>query len=56
MDKETPQEKLPYAPPELKRIELRTEEVLGVGCKSAGNVGPSATSACALTNCSNVAS
>jgi hypothetical protein len=30
----TPREKLPYEPPVLKRIELRTEEVLGTGCKT----------------------
>ena len=36
-------DKLPYQRPVLKRIELRTEEVLGGGCKLAPSTGPAST-------------
>ena len=41
--------KLPYSPPTLKVIELATDEVLGTGCKTLGDVVP--TAICGASSC-----
>lgn len=50
-DKETikSKEKQPYSPPRLRVIELVTDEVLGVGCKTISDVVP--TSICGSSGC-----
>jgi hypothetical protein len=40
-----------YCPPVLRVVELATDEVLGVGCKSASDVAP--TGLCGTTSCGN---
>lgn len=41
--------KQPYNPPKLRVIELVTDEVLGVGCKTMADVVP--TSVCGSSSC-----
>ncbi|NQU41236.1 MAG: hypothetical protein HQ523_14905 [Lentisphaerae bacterium] len=45
-DEET---KRPYQPPEIKVVELATEEVLGTGCKTLSDVVP--TAVCGSSAC-----
>ena len=42
----------PYAKPRLRCVELATDEVLGVGCKSEGGLGPSDGQLCHHGPCS----
>ncbi len=42
-------ETLPYSAPKLRVIELVTDEVLGVGCKTVSDVVP--TGLCGTTPC-----
>jgi len=44
-------EKKSYAPPKLRVIELVTDEILGVGCKTVSDVTPSGL--CGTTPCGN---
>ena len=52
---EKPRPKLEYEPPAVKRIELRTEEVLSVGCKTEGGSSPGAVP-CSFNNCAGLGS
>ena len=52
-NQKTDSKKLPYSPPSLRVIELATDEVLGVGCKTVSDVAP--TGLCGTTSCGNQA-
>lgn len=51
MEEKTQPDRLPYETPVLKRIELRTEEVLAAGCKTIAESSPSSFP-CDANNCS----
>lgn len=47
-----PATRAPYEPPILKRIDLRTDEVLAPGCKTNASTAPgNAFPPCTLNNC-----
>jgi len=47
--------KLPYEKPQLIKIELVADEILGVGCKNSGDSAPLA-SPCNAAGCSSLGS
>ncbi|MBN2432555.1 MAG: hypothetical protein JXQ27_13855 [Acidobacteria bacterium] len=56
MKNESPAEtKLPYEKPQLIKIELVADEILGTGCKNAGDSAP-LSSPCNATGCSSLGS
>lgn len=48
--------KQPYTTPQLRTIELVSEEVLGAGCKSVSSAGPGDQGTCLTSGCSEMAS
>lgn len=48
-------ERRPYSSPEVKRVELKTEESLAAGCKTSGTSAPGA-SPCNSNSCFNLGS
>jgi hypothetical protein len=45
----------PYRPPELTRVRLEADQVLGISCKTA-TTGPSSLGTCYYNSCASVGS
>lgn len=52
MKEKNARERKPYARPEVRRVQLRTEESLAAGCKTNATSAPSA-SPCDVNSCFN---